>query len=59
MNDYEGVINAYIPITANINGDTAVRWMLEVKQKFRNLADEGDMETLDMVYNGISATLVD
>ncbi|KAK4625552.1 uncharacterized protein CLAFUR5_05698 [Fulvia fulva] len=48
MNGYQRALNLESPVAANMNVDTAVRWMLQVKQKFRNLADEDDMEDWDI-----------
>ncbi|EME44910.1 hypothetical protein DOTSEDRAFT_43352 [Dothistroma septosporum NZE10] len=55
MDDYGRTISLNGPVAVNVNGDTAVRWMLDMKQKFRNLPDEDDLDNWDVtdfVENG-------
>jgi hypothetical protein len=40
MNDYEFRVDLEVPKPAHLNGDTCVRWMLDIKQQFKDATSD-------------------
>lgn len=50
MDDYNRCIQLERPQLASIDGNTAVRWMLEIKQKFRDIPDPSTADEDDWTF---------